>query len=271
MSFDFAPAWLFVPADRPERYAKAADRSDVAIIDLEDAVAPADKAAARETVRENRLDPSRTVVRVNSRGTEFFEDDLALLHELDYTHVMMPKCESGEDPAVLSGFSVIALIETARGAVKLPEIASAQEVVGLMWGGEDLIADLGGGSSRGPDGTYRDIVRHVRAQTLLHGRAHGKWVLDAIWTAIADLDGLAAEAEDAVESGFAGKVSIHPSHVPVVRSAYTPSAEQREWARAVLELARTSNGAFSHDGKMIDAPLLAHARTIEERAAAAGG
>lgn len=266
MSFELAPAWLFVPADRPDRYAKAAERSDIVIVDLEDAVAEGDKEAARQALRDTPLDPARTVVRINARDTEHFEADLELIRSLPYTHIMVPKAESAEDPATVSGFSVIALIETARGAFKLPEIASACEVVGLMWGAEDLIADLGGGSSRGPAGTYRDVAQHVRSQTLLAGRAHGKWVLDAIWTNIDDLDGLAAEAEDAVESGFAGKVSIHPKHIAVVREAYAPSADQLGWARQVLKLAETSNGAFSFEGKMVDAPLLKHAEHIVARA-----
>ncbi|MGW9826918.1 citrate lyase subunit beta / citryl-CoA lyase [Brevibacterium pityocampae] len=263
--FDFAPAWLFVPADRPDRYAKAAERADIVIIDLEDAVAPADKAAARQSVTENLLDPARTVVRINPRDTAEFSADLELLATLPYTHVMLPKAESAADSAPLSDYHVVALIETARGAVNLSEIAAAPEVAGLMWGSEDLIADLGGGSSRLPSGSYRDVALHVRSQTLLTGRAHGKWVLDSIWADIHDLDGLAAEALDAVESGFAGKVSIHPKHIPVVRDAYRPTPEQLAWAKAVLELAETSAGAFSYEGKMIDAPLLKHAGHIVAR------
>lgn len=135
-----------------------------------------------------------------------------------------------------------------------------------MWGSEDLIADLGGGSSRRADGSWRDVVSHVRSSTLLAARAHGKHALDSIWADIPDLDGLREEAEDAVESGFSGKVSIHPNHVPVVREAFRPSDDQLAWARAVLDLAATEKGAFAFEGKMIDAPLLKHAELIVARA-----
>lgn len=148
------------------------------------------------------------------------------------------------------------------------EIAAAQNVHGLMWGSEDLIASLGGGSSRGADGSYRAVAMHVRSQTLLAAKAHGKWALDSIWTAIDDVDGLAEEALDAVESGFDAKVSIHPKHVPVVRKSFAPTDTQTTWAAGVLEAAKGQKGAFTYEGSMIDAPLLAHARSIQARAAA---
>ena len=128
------------------------------------------------------------------------------------------------------------------------------------------IADLGGGSSRKDDGSYRDVAKHVRSQTLLAARAHSKFALDSIWADIPNLEGLAAEAEDAVQSGFSGKVSIHPNHVPVVRDAFRPSDEQLTWAQSVLDLAKTEKCAFSLEGKMIDAPLLKHAELIVARA-----
>ena len=189
-----------------------------------------------------------------------------MLARTDYTAVMLPKAELAADLSILSGFQVIALIETALGAVNVAEIAAAPNVFALMWGSEDLIADLGGGSSRKDDGSYRDVAKHVRSQTLLAARAHRKFALDSIWADIPNLEGLAAEAEDAVQSGFSGKVSIHPNHVPVVRDAFRPSDEQLTWAQSVLDLAKTEKGAFSFEGKMIDAPLLKHAELIVARA-----
>ena len=106
----------------------------------------------------------------------------------------------------------------------------------------------------------------MRSRTLLAARAHRKFALDSIWADIPNLEGLAAEAEDAVQSGFSGKVSIHPNHVPVVRDAFRPSDEQLTWAQSVLDLAKTEKGAFSFEGKMIDAPLLKHAELIVARA-----
>ncbi|WP_209325888.1 HpcH/HpaI aldolase/citrate lyase family protein [Brevibacterium renqingii] len=266
MALEFKPAWLFVPGDRPDRYTKAAERSDIVILDLEDAVNDADKAAARESIIDFPLDPTRTVVRVNARDSEHLDEDLKMLAKTDYAAVMLPKSERGADLTILADYQVIALIETALGAVNVAEIAAAPNAYALMWGSEDLIADLGGGSSRTDEGDYRDVAKHVRSSTLLAARAHGKYALDSIWADIPNLEGLAGEAEDAVQSGFSGKVSIHPSHVPVVRDAFRPSDEQLRWARAVLDLAATGKGAFAYEGKMIDAPLLKHAELIVARA-----
>ena len=280
MSFDIRPAWLFVPGDRPDRFGKAAERSDIVIVDLEDAVSAGDKATARQAVRDAAtgsgdsvaLSPQRTVIRVNAVDTDHFAADVELLKELQFEMVMLPKAESAEDAGriavALPGKSIIALIETPAGAVNAAEIAAAPNVHGLMWGSEDLIAAMGGGSSRGEDGTYRAVAMHVRSQTLLAAKAYGKWALDSIWTAIDDVDGLAAEALDAVESGFDAKVSIHPKHVPVVRKAFAPTEKQTTWAAAVLDAAKGQKGAFTFEGSMIDAPLLAHARSIQARAAA---
>lgn len=266
MALEFKPAWLFVPGDRPDRYTKAAERSDIVILDLEDAVNEADKDVAREAIIDFPLDPTRTVVRVNARDSDHLGEDLKMLAKTDYTAVMLPKSQRGTDLTILADYQVIALIETALGAVNVAEIAAAPNAYALMWGSEDLIADLGGGSSRNAEGTYRDVAKHVRSQTLLAARAHDRYALDSIWADIPDLEGLAVEAEDAMQSGFSGKVSIHPSHVPVVREAFRPSDEQLTWARAVLDLAKTEKGAFSYEGKMIDAPLLKHAELIVARA-----
>lgn len=265
MALDFKPAWLFVPGDRPDRYTKAAERSDIVILDLEDAVNDADKATAREAIIDYPLDPTRTVVRVNARDSDHLDDDLRMLAKTEYTAVMLPKPEHASDFSVLDDYQVTAIIETALGAVNVAEIAAVDNVFALMWGAEDLIADLGGGSSRNSDGRYRDVARQVRSQTLLAARAYGKYALDSIWADIPNLDGLTEEAEDAVQSGFSGKVSIHPNHVPVVREAFRPSDEELTWARAVLELASTEKGAFAFEGKMIDAPLLKHAALIVAR------
>jgi citrate lyase subunit beta/citryl-CoA lyase len=266
MALEFKPAWLFCPGDRPDRYTKAAERSDIVILDLEDAVNDADKDTAREAIIDYPLDPTRTVVRVNARDSDHLGEDLKMLAKTDYTAVMLPKSQHGTDLTILADYQVIALIETGLGALNVAEIAAVPNAYALMWGSEDLIADLGGGSSRKADGDYRDVAKHVRSQTLLAARAHGKFALDSIWADIPNLEGLAIEAEDAVQSGFSGKVSIHPNHVPVVRDAFRPSDEQLKWAESVLELAKTEKGAFAFEGKMIDAPLLKHAQLIVARA-----
>ena len=165
------PAMLFCPADRPERYNKAAERADVVILDLEDAVAPDRREAAREALIANQLDPDRTIVRINASTTGEARRDLAAIAETTYRVVMIAKAQTAEEVA-RTEMQTIALIETPLGAVNVNEIAAAPNVIGLMWGAEDLVAGLGGSSSRfSPDepraGTYRDLPRYVRAAVRL--------------------------------------------------------------------------------------------------------
>ena len=260
------PGWLFCPADRPERFEKAAAAADVVILDLEDGVAEADKPAARKALQETPLDPERTVVRINAAGTDDYARDLEALAPTGYTTVMLPKAESTAQVAALAPRDVIALVESARGAVQINEIAAAEGAVGLMWGAEDLIASLGGSSSRCPDGGYRDVPRHVRSATLLAASAFGRFALDAVHLDIPDLDGLQSEAVDAATVGFDATVCIHPSQIPVVRKAYRPSEEKLDWARRVLAAAQTERGVFAFEGQMVDSPVLKHAAMMLRRA-----
>ena len=260
------PGWLFCPADRPERFAKAAAAADVVILDLEDGVAEADKPAARKALRETPLDPERTVVRINAAGTEEQARDLDALDETAYTTVMLSKTESAAQVTALAPRDVVALIETPRGAVFANEIAAAEGTVAMMWGAEDLVATLGGSSSRLADGTYRDVARHVRSTALLAASAFDRMALDAVHLDIHDLDGLRAEANDGVAVGFHGTVCIHPSQLPVVREAYRPSAEKLDWARRVLAAAKNERGVFAFEGQMVDSPVLKHAAMMLRRA-----
>jgi len=259
------PGWLFCPADRPERFAKAAAAADVVILDLEDGVAEADKPAARKALQDTPLDPERTVVRVNASSTDGLALDLDALAGTAYTTVMLSKTESAAQVDALAPRDVIALIETPRAAVFAAEIAAAERTVALFWGAEDLVATLGGSSSRFADGTYRDVARHVRSAALLAASAFDRIALDAVHLDIRDLDGLRAEADDGVALGFAGTVCIHPSQIPVVRAAYRPSEDELAWARRVLTAAKTERGVFAFEGRMVDSPVLKHAGAMLRR------
>lgn len=264
------PSLLFCPGDRPDRFAKAADRADAVILDLEDAVAPEHKAAARAAVAAHGLDPARTIIRVNAPGEADFAADLLALAPLRPRWVMLPKASSLAEVdrlvGALPGAQVLVLCETARGVLAAPTLAAHPDVVALMWGGEDLIASLGGTSSRHPGGSYRDVVRHARSSVLLAARAHGRSAIDAIHTDLADEDGLRAEAEDAAASGFTASACIHPDQAAIIRDAYAPSDEQAAWARGVLAAAdRHGSGVFEHEGHMVDGPILRHARTLATR------
>lgn len=263
MSVDRGPALLFCPADRPDRFQKAADRSDAVILDLEDAVAFADRPDARRALIDHPLDPHSTIVRVNPRGTVDHELDLAALSQTDYRTILVAKAV---DVAGLEEFSVIALCETAQGVLACESLAAQPHVVGLMWGAEDLVASLGGTSSRHGDARYRDVAVHARARVLLAAGAHGIAAIDAVHLDINDLEGLAAEARDAAAQGFAATACIHPSQVDTVREAYRPSTAEVERARAIVEAAESSAGVFVVDGQMIDEPLLRHARQVLLRA-----
>lgn len=258
------PALLFCPADRPDRFAKALERSDGVILDLEDAVAPSARDAARAALRDTPLDPDRVIVRVNAPGTADFEPDLAAVRDAGYGTVMVAKADARMP--VLDGLRVVALCETAAGVLDARDLARRPEVIALMWGAEDLVASLGGTASRDAAGRYRDVARHARSAVLLAAGAEGVAAIDAVHLAIDDLDGLRAEAEDAVASGFTATACIHPSHVAVIRDAYRPSDEEVERARRILDAAATQGGVFRLDGRMVDAPVLRHAEAVLRRA-----
>ena len=259
------PALLLCPADRPERYARALAAADGVIIDLEDGVGAGAKDAARAALAAAAPDPARVIVRVNAAGTPEHEADLKLLRTLPYRTIMLPKAESAAQLAGLGHWSVVALCETPAGVLGAPALAAAAGVCALFWGAEDLTAALGGRTSRHPDGRYRDFARYARSAVLLAAAAHGKLAIDSVYVNIPDLDGLAAEAQDAAASGFDRKACIHPSQVAVIRAAFRADEAQVAWARRVLAAARETGldkGAVKIDGQMIDAPLIRQAEEI---------
>jgi citrate lyase subunit beta/citryl-CoA lyase len=270
------PAILFCPADRPERFAKALERADAVILDLEDGVAPPDRPGARDVLvafgtalADSPRDVARTIVRVNPAASDDAAADLAAVRATPFRTVMLAKAESSADAdrvaAAVEGVGVIALCETARGVLAAAELARHPAVSALMWGAEDLAVSLGGTSSRRPDGAYRDVARHARSCVLLAAGAGGVAAIGAVHIDLDDLDGLAIEAADAVASGFAATACLHPRQVPVVRDAYRPSETEAAWASRVIEMAGEAQGAFRLDGRMIDEPLIAQARAVLRR------
>ncbi|MCT7660520.1 HpcH/HpaI aldolase/citrate lyase family protein [Mycobacterium deserti] len=255
-------AWLFCPADRPERFEKAAAAADVVILDLEDGVAAKDREAARAALIDTPLDPARTVVRVNPSATADHQLDLEALAKTSYATVMLAKTEDPQQVRDLAPLDVVVLIETPLGALAVNDLARMDNAMALMWGAEDLFAVTGGTANRYPDGSYREVARHVRSATLLAAKAYGRLALDSVYLDIKNLDGLRGEVDDAVAVGFDVKVAIHPSQVAVIREGYTPGAEQVEWARRVLDTARDQRGVFAFEGIMVDAPVLRRAECI---------
>ena len=189
------PGWLFCPADRPERFEKAAAAADVVILDLEDGVAAKDREAARTALIETPTGPR------SHRGPNQSERDTrssarsgrAGAHRLH-------RGDAGENRRSprqirdLAPREVIVLIETPLGALEVNELARMENAFAVMWGAEDLFAVTGGTANRWPDGSYRDVAKHVRSQSLLAAKAFGKMALDSVYLNIKDLDGLRAES-----------------------------------------------------------------------------
>jgi (S)-citramalyl-CoA lyase len=261
---------LFVPATRPERFAKALSAgADMVIIDLEDAVEPKAKAQARASVRDfGGANPAaRFWVRVNAIGTPWFADDLALCQSLDnIVGVSLPKAESALHirQALVAGKPVHPIIESPKGALALGEIASVAGVGRLSFGSLDLMLALGAT----PDTAGAEIVlNQLRCQILLHSRAHGLDApLEGVYPHFDNLDGLALLSRQVRDMGFGGALCIHPKQIAVIHAAFAPSELELDWARRVVTIARdTGSFAFKVDGKMVDLPVIERARQMLER------
>ena len=277
---------LFSPGDRPEMMQKApSSGADVCIFDLEDAVPPDGKAAARDAVAEVLGDPAfdpdaEICVRVNPGGVAADDDLRAIAGALEdgtVGSVMLPKASAAEDVRTLRRLMaehgkrvpILALVETAAGILAAEEIAAEDGTDALAFGAEDLSADIG--ATRTSEGTE---VLHAREHTVLAARAAGIDVIDTLYTDIEDLEGLAEDAAFAARLGFDGKIAVHPAQVDPINDAFTPDPEVIEWAERVLdarnEAAAKGRAVFRVGDEMIDAPLIARAERVIDRANAAG-
>jgi (S)-citramalyl-CoA lyase len=261
-------SWLFTPGTRPDRFARAAERgADVLIIDLEDAVTPADKPAARaNALAYCRTAPlqGRRAIRINALDTRAGLADLEMLLSgapvLDY--VILPKTESAAHLRILDRLLVeagqtarlIALIESARGLADVREIASAtprQE--GLMFGAGDMAADLGAAASWEP-------LLPARAAIVLACAVAGIAAIDSPFFALGDESGLAREIAAAAAMGFGAKAAIHPGQVAAINAALTPSEAEIAQARRILAACDAGVGVV--DGRMVDAAMARKARRL---------
>lgn len=262
-------AALFVPGDRPERFAKAAaSGADAVILDLEDAVAPERKDPARQCVRTHGLDGARTIVRVNARGSACFEADIAALREVPFAALMLPKAERAEDIAALHQAlgrraAVIPLIESAAAIAALGEILAAPGVWLAAFGSVDYALDLGCTHAWEP-------LLLARSEIVLRSRLAGLAPpLDGVTTAIDDPAVVESDARRAADLGFGGKLAIHPRQIAAIGRAFLPDERSISWARKVLSAA-SSGAAASLDGEMIDRPVVERARRILARVADPG-
>jgi len=250
-----ARSFLFVPGDRPDRFAKAAAAgADVVVLDLEDAVAPAAKEEARAHVAAWLAEGHRAVVRVNAAGTPWHAADVAAAR--DAVAVMVPKAER---PSDLDGLpSVLPLVETARGIAAAAGLCAAPGVVRPVFGSIDLAADIG------VDPLSRTALLHARSSLVLAAAVAGcAPPVDGVTMALSDVDAVRDDTRHAVELGFTGKLCVHPRQVPVVHEAFRPSDEEVAWARSVLAV---GDGVAAVDGRMVDRPVLLRARRVLDRA-----
>lgn len=275
-----ARSFLFVPANRPERYAKAlASGAGAVIIDLEDAVAPDAKAVARMQLAEAFAgvpvaERARMLVRINAGGTPWHEDDLPLLGTLagaGLGGVVLPKLDSVAELMRVAastgpGCALLPMVESAAGLAVLDALAAGPQVLRLVFGNLDFQADLGMVCAPG-----EAELQPVRLALVLASRRAGLTApVDGVTPGTRDTAQLQADAARSRRGGFGAKLCIHPSQVAVVNSALGPTESEIQWARRVLaENTRADGGVFVLDGRMVDAPVLRLAeRTIAQAALA---
>ncbi len=267
-----ARSYLFVPGDRPERFDKALRAgADEVIVDLEDAVAPTAKDAARAALASWLASTAArpVAVRVNAADSAGFADDLRLCTHPAVHALVLPKAEDeamlDRVAASLRGKAVLPLIETAAGFDAARRLARVPGVTRLVFGSIDFQADLG---IEGDD----DALLHFRSQLVLVSRLAGLAApVDGVTTALGDDAAIARDTARARRLGFGAKLCIHPRQVEPVNRGFLPSPAELDWARHVLAAAQASGGAaVAVDGKMVDAPVLLRAQRLIERAAPRG-
>ncbi|KQZ62218.1 citrate lyase [Sphingopyxis sp. Root1497] len=272
---------LFVPGDRPERFAKAAaSGADAIILDLEDSVSLANKDAARHAIADYLAGTREviTLVRVNPLDGHLTAADVAAIIAARPDAIMLPKAEGAPSIQQLdtimrsesaSDASLPAILPIATETpAALFTLGSYREVkdrlVGLTWGAEDLPAAIGATTSREADGSYTAPYDVARAMTLFAAHAAGTAAIDTVFPAIKDEAGLAAYAARARRDGFTGMMAIHPSQVGPINAAFTPASDEVARAQAIVDAfaANPDVGVLQVDGKMVDAPHLKQARHI---------
>lgn len=270
---------LFSPGDRPALMHKAPNSgADMVVFDLEDAVAPGRKAEARASVNDvltdDAFDPDCEVcVRVNADpSTADLDLDGVLDGDPRIDSVMVPKAESAAGVRELDelvrehGYDlpVLAVCESAQGVLNAADIAATPAVDAVLFGAEDLSADIG--ATRTESG---EEVSYARQHVVLAAGAADIDAIDTVFTDIEDTDRLADETAFANQLGYDGKMAIHPDQVSVINEAFTPDEADIEWAERVLaardEAANDERGVFRVDNEMIDAPLIARAERIIDR------
>jgi citrate lyase subunit beta/citryl-CoA lyase len=267
-----AHTYLFVPGNRPERIVKAIQAgADVVIVDLEDAVAPDDKTAARHALHDGwarfesiaRDKGVTLLLRINAAESAWHEDDLHICRTCRIGHIVVPKAAQvallAQVAAAVPAALLYPLIESAEGFDPLHEVAQAPAVARLLFGSIDLMLDLGIRDADTP-------LHFFRTRMVLQSRLAGLPApVDGVCVDVDNAQIIGAEVKRARDFGFGGKMLIHPRQLESVRQGFLPSAEERDWARRIVAAA-ADGAAVSVDGKMVDRPVLKQAERILENA-----
>jgi len=278
-------SFLFVPGDSERKLAKgAASGADALVLDLEDSV-PADRIeVARGMVRDylqSNCDRSRTRlwVRINPLSSEKALPDLAAIVAGAPDGILLPKIFGAADLSLLANYLTILEVREGvePGSVKVLLVATetAQAVFnlgafkdvskrlwGMTWGAEDLSAALGASTNRDESGDLEFTYRVARSMCLLGAVAAEVEPIDTVFTNFRDTEGLVRESVAAHRAGFTGKIAIHPDQVEPINRSFTPTAEEIEYARRVVEAFSSGAGTVGLDGKMLDMPHLKQARRV---------
>ncbi|WP_395622099.1 HpcH/HpaI aldolase/citrate lyase family protein [Sphingomonas daechungensis] len=270
-------SWLFVPADSEKKIGKAIEsEADAVIFDLEDSVAPAQKSAARQILKDlgKRSGGPQWWVRINPLRTDEHRKDLDVIGIADIHGIVLPKAEGGADVAELAhrtgNIPIHAIVtETAASLFGMLSYRDPKSSLAAMsWGAEDLSTALGASSKYDADGSLSYTYKLARSLCLAGAVAAGVQPVDGVFSDFRDDAGLLAEAQAAAREGFTGKLAIHPAQVGVINAAFTPTADEVSHARAIVDAfdADPDAGVLSISGRMVDRPHLVQARRVLDRA-----
>jgi citrate lyase subunit beta/citryl-CoA lyase len=281
-------SWLFAPGDSERKMTKAvASAADVVLLDLEDAVTPANKPAARAMIHDflqaNGADRARIWVRVNPLDGPHTLTDLAAVMPARPGGIMLPKVSGRQDvdrlDHYLSAFEaahgipagstpvIVLVTETAESMFHTGDYKNAPRVVALTWGAEDLADSIGATSNCNPDGTYTFTYELARSMCLLGAASAGVTAIETIQADFRNFDALKTRAEKVRRDGYRGMLAIHPAQVDVINAAFAPSADEIAEAQQIVALfaANPNAGTIAFNGGMLDRPHLSRAQKILEQ------
>ncbi|GAB7553663.1 CoA ester lyase [Novosphingobium sp. 11B] len=284
-----ARSWLFAPGDSERKMTKAMEgEADIVLIDLEDAVAPDAKAAARPLVHDfikaNPEQRARLWVRINPFDGPHTLADLAAVMPAHPGGIMLPKVYGRADVEkldhclsaleVANGIEegstpvIVLITETAEAMFHTGSYKGAPRVVALTWGAEDLADSIGASSNRNDDGSYSFTYELARSLTVLGAATAGVTAIETISADFRDLEALRARAEKVRRDGFRGMMAIHPAQVPVINAAFTPTEAEIAEAQEIVDVfaANPGVGAIGWKGGMLDRPYLARAERLLRQA-----